>query len=58
MPVLKYKMKLLLKANSITKAKLDISSEKHKNCQCGKNVNFVVTRLVKVGRLQTNEGNS
>jgi hypothetical protein len=58
LPVLKYKMKLLLEANGITKAELDISSEEHKNCQWGNNVNFVVARLVMIGRRQTNERNS
>jgi hypothetical protein len=58
LPVLKYKMKLLLEANRITKAEFDISSEMHKNCQCGNNVIFVVARLLKGGRPQTNERNS
>jgi hypothetical protein len=51
-------MKLLLEANRITEAEFDISPEKHKNCQCGNNVKFVVARLVKVGRQQTDERNS
>jgi hypothetical protein len=54
---LKYEVRLLLEANHSNKAELDVTEEGQKNCQCSNNVNFVVARIAKVGKQQTNRRN-